>query len=121
VLKIFISSWILLSSAAFAKGEVSFIKKAGPGCAHMGIVEGTFGKEIYDSWSRFDIVHVQAPASAMDSMANKAISLGGNRIVITEVRPLYLSAKNWTHGDLAPHTVTSLAAVTIQGAVYACN
>ena len=66
-------------------------------------------------------VHFDVPSAAMDSMAKKAASLGGNRIVITEIRPIYLATKTWTHGDYAPHTTTSFATVTIQGAVYACN
>ena len=121
MLKILMSSWILLSSVAFAKSEVAFIKKAGADCASKGIVEGTFGKEVYENWSLFDIVHLEAPAAAMDTMTKKALNLGGNRIVITNVHPVYLSARTWTHGDLAPHTKVSFSAVTIQGTVYACN
>ena len=119
--KIILSSWILLSSAAYAKSDVAFSKSAESGCASKGVAEATFGKEIYEKWSVWEPVHFEQPLPALESLIKKASSLGGNRIVITDVRPVYLSIRSTTHGSYASHTTNSFASVTIQGAVYACN
>lgn len=119
MLKVILSCGIFLSSAAFAKTVL--VKKADSGCAKKGIVESTFGKEIYDEWSVWDSVKIFAPAPVLDSLLKKAEGLGGNRVVITGMTPVYLTTRTKTHGDYASHATTSFSAVTVQGAVYACK
>jgi hypothetical protein len=112
---------ILLSSKVHADAhQVSFVRHAGAACARKGMVEGTFGREIYEQWSIWEPVHL-FPSPAMDSMLGKAASLGGNRIVVTKVTPIYLKMTHWTHGDYTSHATYSYTSITIQGVVYACS
>jgi hypothetical protein len=119
MLKMFISSWILVSSSAFAKSVL--VKKVDSSCLRKGIVESTFGKEIYDDWSVWDSVKVFEPAPVLESLLKKAEGLGGNRVVITGLDPVYLTTHTTTHGDYASHATTSFSAVTVRGTVYACK
>lgn len=118
MLKLWLSSWILLSYDLHALA--TFARRAEPTCVRKGQVESTFGKEIYDDWSIWNVVHIVQPAPVMTGLLRKAEGLGANRVVITGGLPLYLETRSRTHGSYASTKTTSFSAVTVQAVAYAC-